>query len=514
MSKSASATLPPVIAAPNALATLRSRSPRSLPSPSMFLPPPRALMAASLGLSLLACKADESTAVARNASTPPVERPGAALPPEALPGGATTFVDLNPLSPQHRDALSQPAANLDSAQRRLFAVGNSFFTQPWVSAGASTAGRDGLGPLFSAAACQDCHLRDGRGLVPSGPEQPITSAVLRLARPDGSADPVYGPHLQTRSLPGLAPEAEVRVHWEAHRETLPDGTAVELRRPRLQVSAWGYGPPAAGLKLGLRVAPAMTGLGLLEAIPAAAIQAYAEAQREQGLHGIVQEAVVLEGEPAGIGRFGWKARQASVRQQSLDAFINDLGITSSLFPEENCTPAQRRRGCADFASGGEPELSTRIEAALVFYAGHLAPPVRRGVEEPLVREGQRRFAEIGCAGCHKPDWQTAGPPGAPTANQRIWPYSDLLLHDLGEGLADGIAEGRASGRHWRTAPLWGLSQVKAVGGEAAGYLHDGRARSLPEAILWHGGEAQAARDAWAALPASQRHQVLAFLQSL
>jgi len=455
----------------------------------------------------------EETVGAGQATT--VERAGARLPPQALPGGEATYVDLNPLSPHHADALSQPASNLESAQRRRFVVGNSFFTNPWVSAGASTTGRDGLGPLFNAAACQDCHIRDGRGHPPAGPGQELISAVTRIALSDGAPDPVYGSHLQTRSLPGLSSEARVTVRWDRHTETLPDGTVVELRQPALEMSEWAYGPPSETLRAGLRVAPAMTGLGLLEAIPSEAIRAYAEAQRETGLRGIVQEGVTLRDNASRIGRFGWKARQPTVRQQSLDAFVNDIGITSAILPDGPCTSVQLEQGCADFPNGGQPELTERIEDALVFYARHLAPPIRRGFDDPQVRAGRALFTEIGCAGCHKPDWRTrSDETESPTADQRIWPYTDLLLHDMGPGLADGIKEGRASGRHWRTAPLWGLGHVKTVGGEAAGYLHDGRARTLTEAILWHGGEARAARDAWAELPALERLQVLAFLQSL
>ena len=441
---------------------------------------------------------------------PTVEQSASGLPPHALPGGETTFVGQGLLSPQSADALSQPAANLSREARQQFVVGNSFFTNAWVIAGATAAGRDGLGPLFSAAACQDCHIRDGRGHAPGGPQQFLTSAVLRIALPGGEPDAVYGSHIQTRAVPGLRPEARVAVEWKTRAETLPDGTRVALRSPVIRLSDWAYGKPDSGLRTSLRVAPAVIGMGLLEAIPEADLRAYAEAQKR----GLVQQVASLaDGQPR-MGRFGVKATKPTVREQSLDAFVNDIGITSSLFPDEVCTPAQLRRGCAVLPSGGQPELTEAIEQAVVFYAAHLAPPARRGAELEAVRAGEKRFADIGCAGCHKPSWRT-GPSASPAlANQLIWPYTDLLLHDLGPGLADGIVEGAASGQHWRTAPLWALGQVKAVGGDAAGYLHDGRARTLQEAILWHGGEAQAARDGWAALPEAQRLEVLAFLNSL
>lgn len=475
----------------------------------------RPALALAAALLLGGCKPPPAAPKAPAEAAAAIERSTRGLPPAALPGGSTTFVGQSPLSARSTDALSHPAANLTAAQRALFVVGNSFFTNPWVAAGATTAGRDGLGPLFSAAACQDCHLRDGRGHAPGAGEGPPTSAVIRIALPDGEPDPVYGGHLQTRALPGLAPEARVALAWRTHFETLPDGSRMELRRPDLRLSRWAYGTPVKGLRASLRVAPAMTGMGLLEAIPEADLLARADAQARLGLRGRVNRVVSLDDGSPAIGRFGLKASKPSVRQQTLDAFLNDIGITSTLFRSEVCTTAQRAQACGPFASGGEPELAEAIEQAVVFYAQHLAPPARSGHDRPEVLAGERRFAAIGCADCHQPSWRTGGASASPAlADQLIWPYTDLLLHDLGPGLADALPEGEASGQQWRTAPLWGLGQVKAVGGDAAGYLHDGRARSPAEAILWHGGEAQLARDAWAALPAAQRLEVLAFLASL
>ena len=461
-------------------------------------------MACAAFLLLVACKPEAEAPATATQPQP--------LPPQVLPGGETTFIGQQLLSALSAEALSQPMANLSQAQRAQFVVGNSFFTNPWMTAGASTSGRDGLGPLFSAAACQDCHVRDGRGLAPG---RFPTAVVIRIASPDGAPDPVYGRHLQTRAVPGLQPEATVEVEWKSHTETLPDGTRAELRQPVLRFSDWAYGKPAAGLKASLRVAPPMTGMGLLEAIPEAALLAQVASQQGLGLRGLMNAVHSQESGQPTPGRFGYKASQPSVRQQTLDAFVNDIGITSVLFPHEVCTPAQLDRDCRAMPSGGTPELEPKIEQAVVFYAQHLAPPARRGHDRTEVLAGQKLFADIGCEGCHRASWRT-GASGASTAvsNQTIWPYTDLLLHDLGPGLADGISEGAASAQHWRTAPLWALGQVKAVGGEAAGYLHDGRARTLTEAILWHGGEAKGARDAWAALPAAERLSVLAFLSSL
>ncbi len=477
----------------------------------------RRLVALLLALPLCACEHEATPPLpAEKIGQQPMPKTSALLP-QALPGGGTTVIELNPETPQHLHVLSRPAANLSARERGLFAVGNSFFTQPWVSAPASTAARDGLGPLYNAAACQDCHLRDGRGHPPSGPDDALLAGVVRITRPDGSAHPVYGGQIQPRALPGVAAEARVRLHWQTRVETLPDGSNIKLRWPQLALDQWGYGLPGP-LHAGLRVAPPMSGLGLLEAIPETSLSDYAraQAQRWPALSGRLRRVADLENPSTGsaaAGRFGWKAAQASVRQQMLDAFVNDLGITSGLRPQDACTPAQA--ACRAAPPGDSPELGGHIEQALVLYARHLALPARRDLERPDVRAGAALFEVIGCGGCHRAQWQTGAMPDAPAlAQQSIWPYTDLLLHEMGEGLSDGVAEPGVAASEWRTAPLWGLQHALVVGGAKAGYLHDGRARTLSEAILWHGGEAQAARNAWAALDKEQRRQLLRFLASL
>ena len=462
-----------------------------------------------ISTALLAC----GLAACERESAAPEPPRQAELPSAALPGGQTTFIARNPLTALSSGAFSQAAANLPASARGQFAVGNSFFTQPWVSAPASTAARDGLGPLFNAAACQDCHLHDGRGHPPAQPDEPLRAAVIRLGRADGSPDPTYGRQVQPLALPGLPPEASVRVGWAEQRFEFPDGSALDLRRPELELSDWADGPPAADTRATLLVAPPMIGLGLLEAIAEADIATQQAKQATLGLAGFANQVPNLETGETQIGRFGWKATQPTVRQQSLDAFVNDLGITSALFAEDACTAAQRK--CETFPHGGTPELQANIDSAVTFYASHLAPPARRDYDNPDVLKGQGLFDTLGCADCHRPSWQTAEHhSSAALSNQTIWPYTDLLLHDMGPGLAGPVAAHQAGPQHWRTPPLWGLGHAKTVGGPAVGYLHDGRARTLAEAIAWHGGEAEVARDAWAALPAAQRRLVIRFLATL
>ncbi|WP_348673823.1 di-heme oxidoredictase family protein [uncultured Abyssibacter sp.] len=471
-----------------------------------------AMSVALLAVLLPACESEQEPRAQRfgHYAEPTVD----GLPSRALPGGETSYVSRHPGTHLALDAFSQPSANLAPAARGLFAVGNAFFTQPWVQAPASTAARDGLGPLFNAAACQDCHLRDGRGHAPTSLDDPLTAAVVRIAGLDGRSHPVYGSQLQTRAVPALAPEARVVVDWRITESILPDGTRVELRAPAIAVSDWGYGKPS-NVRLALRVPPPMIGVGLLEAIAERDLEDEARRQfaRPDGPRGRLNRATDRRSGETRIARFGWKAGQTTVEQQVLHALFVDMGLTSDLFEQDVCTDSHT--GCRELPSGGDPEVSAQIAEALVFYSRHLAPPARRDHDRDDVLAGEALFADIGCADCHRPSWTTARVPDSEAlSDQQIWPYTDLLLHDMGPDLADGIVDGEAGGRDWRTAPLWGLGHTQTVSGAQAGFLHDGRARTLIEAILWHGGDAEAARLRWADLPARQRRQVIRFLASL
>ena len=213
-----------------------------------------------------------------------------------------------------------------------------------------------------------------------------------------------------------------------------------------------------------------------------------------------------------LGRFGWKANEPTVEQQAAAAFLGDIGITSTLFPEENCPAAQD--ACAAAPNGGTPEIPDERLAQVEFYVQTLAVPAMRNVDDPRVRRGAELFVQTGCAACHRPRHVTGDDhPVEPLRNQTIFPFTDLLLHDMGEGLADGRPDGLATGREWRTPPLWGIGLVEVVNRHTM-FLHDGRARSLEEAILWHGGEGQAARDQFMALTRDERDALLQFLRSL
>jgi CxxC motif-containing protein (DUF1111 family) len=407
-----------------------------------------------------------------------------------------------------RDAFSFPRADMPAAETDSFNRGRGLFRQPWVVAPSPADGAvDGLGPLHNRLSCVACHPRNGRGAPPERPDEPLRSALVRLSVAVGDGwtaapHPAYGDQLNTDAVPGAPPEGKANVVWrEERREVLADGTVVGLRRPQLRLSALNYGPVGDDLLTSLRVAPAVFGLGLLENVPVAALVAVAKAQPTQSdgvVAGRLNYILDEKGIPQ-VGRFGLKANQPSLIRQNAGAFIGDLGITSALFPRQNCTPVQT--ACAAQPHGGEPELSATQLADVTRYVFWLAPPPRRGADTPQVRQGEAAFHNAGCAVCHRPD--LAG----------VAAYSDLLLHDMGEGLADGRPDHLADGRQWRTTPLWGLGSVGVVG-ENPRYLHDGRARDLTEAVMWHGGEAGPAREAFRNLPAAARDALTAFLNSL
>jgi len=402
-----------------------------------------------------------------------------------------------------QNAFSYPSPVLDRLERRAFSVGNSFFKDNWVPAPASTTGRDGLGPLFNARSCSACHLRDGRAAPPLGAFEDMPGLVFLLS--DGHpAAPLIGAQLQDRAIPGFEPEATVSITTQTVRGSFDDGTSYTLER-FLFAAEPAFDPP---LELSPHIAPAIVGMGLLESIPDATLRAWADPEDENGdgISGRVSE-VLLPGETATrLGRFGWKADHPTVERQVAQAFQQDMGITSPLFPNEATTNAVAVSGGTD----GGPEIDAHKLQRVTFYTQHLAVP--EGLPAtPASRRGRELFTGVlGCVACHKSEVRLGGEGIAVHAayvDQTIAPYTDLLLHDMGEDLAD------PAGSEWRTPPLWGIGRVEEVNGHTR-FLHDGRARNLTEAILWHGGEAAASRDAFKALDKQARADVVAFLNTL
>lgn len=449
---------------------------------------------------------------------------------ETMSGGAATSTKT-----VNQDAFSHSSANLTFAEEERFKLGNALFRKLWVSSPASTQASDGLGPLFNARACQSCHLKDGRGHPPEG-DVDATSMFLRLARaPSTDAeraalarfdalnfpDPVYGGQLQDLAVPGLKGEGRMVIDYEDKPVTLGDGTVVTLRKPSYSVADLAQGPLDPTTTLSPRVANPMIGMGLIQAIHPADLAALADPDDADGdgISGRLARGQGHRPDNPVIGRFGWKAQNASVRAQSAGAFAGDIGISTPDVPNSHgdCTPAQK--DCLAMPAGVQPRLGDTeapdpVLELVTFYSEHLAVPARRDVGDPQVLRGKQLFYESGCIGCHRAAFVTRRDAANKAhAFQLIWPYSDFLLHDMGDGLADGQPVGVASGREWRTAPLWGIGLTEIVSGHSF-FLHDGRARNLQEAILWHGGEAEASREAYAMMAADDRAALIRFLESL
>ena len=430
-------------------------------------------------------------------------------PGEWLPGGEATNRRL-----MGRNAFIMPAPNLSAEHERHFYSGNGFFNQAWVEAPASTAARDGLGPLFNARNCSDCHAKDGRGAPPEDGLAPFGGLLLRLSvsGDDGPVpDPTYGSQLQDMANPDVPVEADPVITWEEIPGSYPDGTAYSLLQPTYTITNPGYGDFADGLMVSPRVAPHMIGLGLLEAIPQSRLEDLADPDDDNGdsVSGRIQWLDTPEGTQ--IGRFGWKGDEPNIDAQVAGAFAGDMGLTSALVTKDDCTTAQTI--CQEEPHGGLPEVDETVFARVALYARTLAVPVRRNASDETVLRGKRLFRDVGCDDCHTPSHTTDDAAIAEYNGQLIWPYTDLLLHDMGEGLADNRPVGGASGREWKTPPLWSVGLIDSVNRHTR-FLHDGRARSLEEAVLWHGGEGLASRDAFMALDVDERSALLTFVEDL
>ena len=447
---------------------------------------------------------------------------------EDLPGGAAT-VRVKP----NADAFSQPSGNIGFEEELAFKVGNGLFRKIWVSSPSSTLASDGLGPLYNARSCQRCHLKDGRGHPPGPNAENAVSMFLRVSIPDEAAgiaeikdylgtapDPTYGTQLQDFALPGIPAEYRLQIDYEERAVTLADGTTVMLRDPTYTAADLGYGPLHPQAMLSPRVAPQMIGLGLLETIPAADILALADPDDANG-DGISGRPNIVWSDEFNrpmLGRFGLKAGAPTVLQQSAGAFAGDIGISNPLYPDPfgECSTIQDACRKAPHGDGDARGFEIDQEGLdlVVYYSRNLAVPARRNVGDAQVLRGKQVFYDTGCASCHQPSFVTSRLTDRPEQSfQLIWPHTDMLLHDMGPGLADNRPEAVADGTEWRTAPLWGIGLTQQVSGHTQ-FLHDGRARSLLEAILWHGGEAQAARDRVVNMPIPDRDALVSYLESL
>ena len=494
-------------------------------------------------------------------------------------GGDTT----SPETSNSGHGFSTPAPNLTASELQQHLDGDANFEQAFTTApNAEHPEFDGLGPVLNNQDCNSCHQRDGRSStlsIPAGKSEIKLGAdagiFLRISIEDDepcteqTADNNY---CEPKAVPGFSSQlfhrgvlkarkdwedypfggqADVYLSYEYSEVSYADGEVVKLKKPILEIRN-PYDAPGEhkgsmnltsrlfqdDVKTGPRNGMPVFGLGLLEAIPEAAILALADEKdaNNDGISGrpnwVFDKIKADNGDsrPVSLGRFGWKANTPTVRHQSLGALRGDMGITNPLFPNESIvgTPMHddylTRTNFTDTGkdANGAPEADATFSDDVVFYAETLAVPARRNVKDAKVREGARLFDEINCTGCHTPsfttgngaDMQIGGKPAiAGLKNQTIYPFTDMLLHDMGEGLADGRRDFLANGNEWKTRPLWGLGLTKTVN-PAAGFLHDGRAETVEEAILWHGGEAEASKEQFRKLAKADREALVSFLKSL
>ena len=413
---------------------------------------------------------------------------------------------------------AQPLQHIDASERARFEQGKSEFAARWVPPFVSS-GHWGRGPHSNAEACIECHPGNGRGRAPEDANEEPRSLILRLAIPGDAAvsaprpHAVYGAQLNRYGVTGaLIEEGDFRVSWKTHAVTLDDGQQIRLRQPEVNITELWFGPLGEQTALSLRLAQPVFGLGFLESVAESTLQRIASQQQKQGLSGRINYVRdTMSGKPA-AGRFGHKAMHPTLTQQVAAAFIDEIGVTTSLYPDDACSQIQSE--CAQLERLSVIEARDEQLSAIVDYLRLLAPPPRRDTTNPAVVRGTELFKTAGCADCHVPRLRTGNDASfGVLRDQDIYPYSDLLLHDMGENLADGHQEFVATGREWRTPPLWGLGIRAQINGNV-NLLHDGRARSVTEAILWHGGEAKTARDAFMRMPQNARDDLLSFLDSL
>jgi len=418
------------------------------------------------------------------------------------------------------DAFVFQTPNSPKRHQRPFSFGNRLFNTNWVEAPGSVKAFDGLGPMFNRVSCSGCHTKDGRGRPPENNQGPMESILLRISIPGKSANggvmphPAYGDQISERAILHVEPEARAEISYTELPGTYGDGGTFSLRQPHYAISDLKYGDLGNDIMISPRVAPAMIGLGLLQSVPDETLLALADPDDADGdgISGRPNEVWDSAANKKTLGRFGWKANQPNLRQQNAGAAVGDIGIATSMADGQNCTAAQP--DCVKAINGGAPEMSDEFLDKLTLYTMTIAVPAQRKAHDPVIRQGEELFRAMGCASCHMPTLQTKSVEHfSELANQTFHPFTDLLLHDMGDGLADNRPDFEASGQEWRTPPLWGLGLIPVVNKHDL-LLHDGRARGAAEAILWHGGEAEAAREAFRNAAKPERDALIAFLNSL
>ncbi|TYL47708.1 di-heme oxidoredictase family protein [Marinomonas sp. IMCC 4694] len=428
---------------------------------------------------------------------------------------------------------THPISGISAHQKLEHKIGEAIFQKLWVPAPSSTTASDGLGPLYNARSCQNCHVNNGRGHAPEAHINgaSVPSFVVRLGKNTASAsstiegifphigDSRYGHQFQHHNAPGIEPEGDYHLTYLTQIETFDDGTTVELRQPKLHWNTLNYGKLDALTGHTLLVSPPLVGMGLLDHIPDDVILANSDPDDldNDGISGRPNR-ILIDGNIQ-LGRFGYKATTARLSEQNQQAFNIDLGLSTPILPNASgdCTVFQQ--GCVNSPNGNSVHLDNlevdRQQMRLVnVFIALSAPPAMRRLQDPSFLAGKRLFDQGRCASCHTPKMHTGENSTFQGLNNRtFYPFTDMLLHDMGEGLASGFPAFSAQPREWRTAPLWGIGLSETVS-KRQGFLHDGRARTLEEAILWHGGEAQPSQQFYKALNSADRKTLIHFLESL
>jgi CxxC motif-containing protein (DUF1111 family) len=430
-----------------------------------------------------------------------------------------------------------PGEKLSSKQQLDFWSGFSFFRDPWVAAPSATGNRDGLGPLFNTRSCIDCHTAGSRAKIDEVGQILPLSLVVRLGSKDPTitrVDPVYGGQIQPRAISYRLTDAElikksqytdnVGEAWLDKRYnkisgSFSDGETFELLKPNYQLTRLAYGELAPHIGISVRLAPNVFGMGLLNAIKSDDLlnQEDINDSDADGISAKYNRVPNVINGDIEVGRFGFKAKQPNLHQQVAAAFRDDIGITNTSFSDESCTKTQTACNfAAEYGGHSVANLEipdNRLDLTVTFNELLGVPPARN-LKSETVQMGRTLFYQAKCQQCHTPTYITdENYPVKELAKQTIWPYTDLALHDMGEGLADGVYEFNANGREWRTAPLWGIGLQEYKTGQQR-FLHDGRARTISEAILWHGGEAEPAKKAYLALTKQQRDALIKFVKAI
>lgn len=440
----------------------------------------------------------------------------------SVTGGSSAYEEgeeysagIRTINDQSSLAFSYELSGLNAQEKLDFFVGNSFFNQNWVEAPSSTTARDGLGPMFNARSCASCHFRDGRG-------EPYANKGLlfRLSIPGNGAngeplaDINYGGQLNDNSIQGVASEGAFNIFYNEQNYQFPDGETYSLRTPVYTFTGLNYGTMNSGIMFSPRIGQQMIGLGLIEALNNADILSKTDEfdANADGISGKANYVYDAVSKSQRLGKFGWKANVPNLYHQTAGAFLGDLGITTWLFKNENCTSIQN--DCQAAINGGVPEIDSTNLNLTVLYTRSLGVPIRRNYKDTDVLLGKMIFTNLGCVNCHTPKHTTGNnSPIAALNTIEIRPYSDFLLHDMGNDLADNRPDYLASANEWRTQPLWGLGLIQTVNGHSF-LLHDGRARNILEAIMWHGGEANNSKQKFSVLKKTEREALISFLKSL